>query len=349
MGLERKGYRQTFSTASELESIFKLNARDIDLVGSTSPEFLLLWANRLYLSTSFEEAQSSVSQLATSVQQVLERNDELSRRLDTLEIHPDKRKNLILSESQNADESSAETVLRNTPLLASFEQDLYASPVYARTTEGKSSLSIPLSTTPSNTRSSLSSLSLADVSDISLLSLPITTAEIWNHHHYPTEHHEMTKTHAPSRESHCAISQGSFVLQAKAEVKMPLDKILDAGMNIDKSSSCVPNKIMLLGTLILCLSASSPTRIMSAKCNTCAGISLAGKTTVLKQLQNLYAGGFTAADRVEARAAILSSLLSAFQGAWNRIRYMEDDFEDDAERLLNARALPNSPGLKGER
>lgn len=74
-----------------------------------------------------------------------------------------------------------------------------------------------------------------------------------------------------------------------------------------------------------------------------AGISLAGKTTVLKQLQNLYAGGFTPADRVEARAAILRSLICAFQGAWNKIRYQEDDFEDDAERLLNARDLPKMP------
>lgn len=46
---------------------------------------------------------------------------------------------------------------------------------------------------------------------------------------------------------------------------------------------------------------------------------------------------------MEARAAILRSLISAFQGAWNRIRYQEDDFEDDAERLLNARDIPKMP------
>lgn len=91
---------------------------------------------------------------------------------------------------------------------------------------------------------------------------------------------------------------------------------------------------------------SFPTKITSANRTTCAGISLAGKTTVFKQLQNLYAGGFTPADRVEARAAILRSLLSAFQGAWNKIRDTEYGFEDDMELLLNARDHPTSLGWK---
>lgn len=267
--------------------------------------------------TSFEEAQSSVTQLTTLVEQLLGKNEEISRRLETFEIHPGKEKNLISFESENADDiegrqgNSVETVVMNTSPSSSFEQDLYASPVYARTMEEKSNLSIPLSTGHSNARSFLSNLSLADVSDISVLSLPITTAEIWNHHHYLTEHQRVTKTHASPRDSRVAMSQHHSVPLAEAELPTPLDKIPDACISGEKGSSCVPNKIMLLG------------------------ISLAGKTTVLKQLQNLYAGGFTPADRVEARAAILRSLICAFQGAWNKIRYQEDDFEDDAERLLN--------------
>lgn len=283
---------------------------------------------------------------------MLRDNKDVSRRLETIEIHPSKDKNLILSGFQDAensesqDSNSAQTVLRTTPPLSSFEQDLYASPVYARTFKENSTPTIPISNRNSEAQSFLSNLSLADISDISVLSLPITTAEIWNHRHYLTERHCMAKTHASGRESCYAMSQIDSRSHATAELKMPLDKFPDARISEDNNSSFVPLKIMLLGAFGLHLSANSPTRVTSAKYKICVGISLAGKTTVLKQLQNLYSGGFTSADREEARVAILGSLLSAFQGAWNRIKYMEDDFEDDAERLLNASDLPTRPGLK---
>lgn len=286
-----------------------------------------------------------MTELTILVEKVLGNNEEVSRRLECLEIHPVNREFVIASEPQNASGSEGQDEKSSS---ATFEQDLYASPVYARTMKGKSNLSLPLSTRHSNARSFLSNLSLADVSDISVLSLPISTAEIWNYHHYMTEQDRMSKKHASPRESsRCALSQGDFVFRANAELERMLDKFPNGDISEDKSSSCVPGKIMLLGALNLYLSESSTTRITSAECTNSAGISLAGKTTVFKQLQNLYAGGFTPADRVEARAAILNSLLSAFQGAWNRVRYIGDDFEDDAERLLNARNLPKkSPEVK---
>lgn len=278
-----------------------------------------------------------MTELTTLVEQVLGNNEEVSRRLECLEIHPVNRELLIVSESQNAIGSEGQDEKSSS---ATFEQDLYASPVYTRTMEGKSNLSLPLSTRHSTARSFLSNLSFADVSDISVLSLPISTAEIWNHHHYMMEQDRVTKKHASPRESRCAMSQGDSVSRANAELESMIDKITTGDISEDMSSSWVPDKIMLLGALNLYLIESSTTRITLTEFKYPAGISLAGKTTVFKQLQNLYAGGFTPADRVEARAAILSSLLSAFQGAWNRIRYIGDDFEDDAERLLNARNLP---------
>lgn len=184
------------------------------------------------------------------MEQLLEKNDELSRRLETFEVHPSKEENQIFSGSQSPDESegrddkTAETVFGALPHSSSFEQDLYASPVYARVMEGKSNLSISLSTSNSNARSRRSNLSLADVSDISVLSLPITTAEIWNHHHYLAEHHVVSNKHASHRESRCAMSQDAPVPLAKPELNM---------ISLDQSpySGISGSKIMLLGALNL--------------------------------------------------------------------------------------------------
>lgn len=216
-----------------------------------------------------------MTQLSTLVEQVLGENEELSRRLETLEIHPGIGENLISSESHHAvesegrDKESAKAVIRSTGHSLSFEQDLYASPVYARTMEGKSNVSIPSSAAHSTIRSFLSNLSLADVSNVSILSLPITTAEIWNHHHYLKEHHRIVETHPSPRESMaqecCAISQGGSISWAGAGLKKSVDKVPDEGIRGDMSSSCTPDKILLLGTLSLYLSASSPRKITSAE------------------------------------------------------------------------------------
>ena len=74
---------------------------------------------------------------------------DISQRLETLEIHRGKKKNLVSIEPENADDMegrhkiSVETVVMNTSPLSSFEQDLYVSLVYARNMEEKSNLSIP--------------------------------------------------------------------------------------------------------------------------------------------------------------------------------------------------------------
>lgn len=216
-----------------------------------------------------------MTQLAALVEQLLGENEELSRRLETLEIHPSNGENLISYEPQNAvesegrDEWSADAAIRSTGNSLSFEQDLYDSPAYARTMEGKSNVSIPSSTRHSNVRSFLSNLSLADVSNVSILSLPITSAEIWNHHHYLKEHHRIVETHNSPRESMahelCALSQGGSISWAGAGLKKSVDKVPAEGTRGDMSSSCRPDKILLLGMLSLHLSTSSPRRITSAE------------------------------------------------------------------------------------
>lgn len=45
-------------------------------------------------------------------------------------------------------------------------------------------------------------------------------------------------------------------------------------------------------------------------------------------------GGFTASDRTEARAAILNSLVNAFQRAWIRLTRLDVNFDNDGNKLL---------------
>lgn len=89
-----------------------------------------------------------MTQFTTLIEQLLGRKKEISQRLETLEIHRGKKKNLVSVEPENADDMegrhkiSVETVVMNTSPLSSFEQDLYATLVYARNMEENSNLFI---------------------------------------------------------------------------------------------------------------------------------------------------------------------------------------------------------------
>ena len=63
-----------------------------------------------------------------------------------------------------------------------FDQELETSPVYKRAALNE--LRQSQSSTSSHPPSSLSGLSLCDVSDASAIALPISSMELWNHHRY---------------------------------------------------------------------------------------------------------------------------------------------------------------------
>ena len=67
-----------------------------------------------------------------------------------------------------------------------FEQDLFASRPYARAIKRRPCQSATSSVVPSMGWSYLSGLSLADVSEVSILSLPLTPQELWNGLRYVT-------------------------------------------------------------------------------------------------------------------------------------------------------------------
>ena len=65
-----------------------------------------------------------------------------------------------------------------------FEQDLFASRPYARAMNRRPCRSATSSVVPTMGWSYLSGLSLADISEVSILSLPLSPLELWNGHRY---------------------------------------------------------------------------------------------------------------------------------------------------------------------
>ena len=67
-----------------------------------------------------------------------------------------------------------------------FEQDLFASRPYTRAINRRPCRSATSSVVPTMGWSYLSGLSLADVAEVSILSLPLSPLELWNGHRYVT-------------------------------------------------------------------------------------------------------------------------------------------------------------------
>lgn len=136
-------------------------------------------------STSIEWAEASTRSLSSLVRGLLRSNGDMSHRLKALErMHPAlaastaSRGNSPTNESDDSHAVNRRATCFEHPL----DQELQMSPVYRRV--GFNPITLSQSTISSNGPSSLSGLSLLDVSDVSALSLPISSAELWNHHHY---------------------------------------------------------------------------------------------------------------------------------------------------------------------
>ena len=174
-----------------------------------------------FCSTSIEESQSSANQLAALVQQVLESNLEMSQRmanlemrmlgyshssapaLEDLDINRDDESINTMRAANDTDRGSmppgerVDTLQETSEIIGkesgnlqcstfnfTFDQDLKDSRPYARAMK-----KIPLWSTTSSavhtmSWSCLSGLSLAQVSKISVINLPISTQELWNGHRY---------------------------------------------------------------------------------------------------------------------------------------------------------------------
>ena len=154
-----------------------------------------------------EEARASSKELYNMVQRVLESNEDISKRLNALEMPCDGSHSFI--DTTNGDvEDDRETIRPETenPRLDgpasfqtrdfsfTFDQDLQTSRVYTRTANRQSNFSVRSGAVQSISWSLISGVSLSAVSNISVISLPISPLELWNGQHYSSDSHLQADT-----------------------------------------------------------------------------------------------------------------------------------------------------------
>lgn len=130
-------------------------------------------------------ALASTRNLNTLVRQVLKSNVNMSQRLRNIEcMHPALAASTApSSDSLGINEQGSKRAISPAFFKFAFEKDLQTSRVYKRVALGESRFS-KLSSSNSICHSFLSGLSLSDISDISAISLPISSMELWNHPRY---------------------------------------------------------------------------------------------------------------------------------------------------------------------
>lgn len=143
-----------------------------------------------------DEAESAISRLTGLVEQVLESNQEMSARLRDM----DERATVALPAPETAvkDDASTTSSMTATPPPETaaqpdihrnqfgfvFEEDLLASRVYRKPLYSRSGASLVSSAARRTSSSVLSGLSLTEVSNISILAVPIYAHEIKNSERY---------------------------------------------------------------------------------------------------------------------------------------------------------------------
>ncbi len=139
-----------------------------------------------------------MNRLCTLVEQVLQNNEDMSRRLRTLEAGPKSQGYTIRSathdEDNNSDDASTLTpvpsndkvtqVLPPNAFGFAFDEDLHNSKVYKRQLYSNSGESLVSSAARTTASSILSGLSLADVSIVSVFAIPVYAHEISNSQFY---------------------------------------------------------------------------------------------------------------------------------------------------------------------
>lgn len=141
-----------------------------------------------------EEAEITMTRLCDLVQQVLASNQEMNLRLRNLD---DKTSETAAPTAAKADDASTASSRISNPALDSvphgvqrnqlgfaFEEDLLASRVYRKPLYSDSGESLVTSAARTTASSILSALSLTDVSNISILAVPIYAHEISNSRRY---------------------------------------------------------------------------------------------------------------------------------------------------------------------
>lgn len=207
-----------------------------------------------------EETRSSVSALTTIVNRILECSEDVSRRLATIETEKSSLKQAgasIKSSFGENDEDDASTILpprtfvpdegvKQTSVSTSqfdflLESALHESRVYARLTHRHSASSFPLDAGSLTGMSFLSGISLAQVSNISVISLPIFHYEVLNPQNYTIKYEGSNKADNKTSKLDSAVRPlASF----KFDVPMvAMEQTNNAKSPIATSGSQTPNLI----------------------------------------------------------------------------------------------------------
>ncbi|KAF2801315.1 uncharacterized protein BDZ99DRAFT_483808 [Mytilinidion resinicola] len=185
------------------------------------------------------EASQSQSQLNFQVEKLLSNNEELCKRLRNLEDTFDARNTLtrrledasIYEDNEEADSQTITTrrpmterlggpVMQTDIIRFAFESDLETSRVYRNAQSSHCDASFASSVARTNAWSIFSGLSLADVSVISVIALPVYSVDIENRQWY----------------TFGDVDKVSDSL-APVAVTMPLEKLLQAAATSDKEKS----------------------------------------------------------------------------------------------------------------
>ena len=172
MVLDRRQHKPAPWTCSEIERYAHAYDHYTELVSS----FVTLWALGLIIddfSESEKDVRASISALAELYQQILDINQEMSVNRATGEL----------------DDESSTILIRIRCSIAhfTFDQDLWSTRPYCRSSNNvnqrQSAISLPSSVSQSVGWSFFSGVSISDVSDLSVLALPITANEVYNPDH----------------------------------------------------------------------------------------------------------------------------------------------------------------------
>ena len=155
-------------------------------------------------SVKMEEALECSTTLRSLVMKTLESNEEIARRLDSMQaqmVPPsidaetrtisqgEQENEAIQREALGVSHMDTATDVRATSAGFAFDRDLQSTRVYGRVAHRNTSLSLPSSTGQSRGWS-LSELTLSDVSNISIVSLPISVTALYDGESYQSYHQD---------------------------------------------------------------------------------------------------------------------------------------------------------------
>ena len=163
----------------------------------------------IIISVSLEEARGSSKKLQELVSEALKNDEAMAQRIDRIDTQtmpPSIQASIGTTTIRREAESLSTPVLDNSSFTATgpqtqyfrfaFENDLLSSRVYGRVTHKHSYMSLTSSAGKSRGWSFLSDLALSEVSNVSVLFLPISTDELYNGDDYPSLHAQRAEMHS---------------------------------------------------------------------------------------------------------------------------------------------------------